>query len=463
MPRHWFIKSKRGVRGPVCSETLRTLAREGKLTPRHAVSRDGVKWYRAGKVRGLEFPLDSRQWYILTGRGKIGPVSLGRLARLAETARINSRTQISPNGDEWIRAKTHPKLRFYSVDLPRWLVQSSDWLAVDVHEGKQDADREDSRRHSLRELSKMALRGELLPTDLVSIDGQSWMKAKRIVGLNFAIRACRDDTVVSDSPKDVGPEEDRDEPAEAVPHDWMTVDQAAPAIWKLPIVAKPILYPMPPAPEPKPCPFETREYAFAQRFGDQWTLHRESNHHHGQTHVYEFSPSVSRGENRPMTTLVTSGLSDHRMTLPPGLNSPRVELVMYVDEARPEYVRLLHFLAQVPIQTGQPIGYGTTIGNGSPPRPIFQESLLDCYLFLVPPIESDFQIQEELRIQSDPVQLLWVMPITSSERRVVTEQGVQAFCALCDQHRDVGILVPGRHCYVTCNVPIQPLHPWKVV
>lgn len=151
---------------------------------------------------------------------------------------------------------------------------------------------------------------------------------------------------------------------------------------------------------------------------------------------------------RPFTTLVTSGMSDWAMDVPVGRRSPRAELVMYVDQMQRAYINLIRSLAQSVHQNNTWFGYGSTLTNGSPSQPIFAGSKLDAYTFLVPNVESDFRIHESVQIDSSPLQLLWVVPITMAEREVILSHGMSAFCHLCDNAGMSLTLDPFRACVV---------------
>ncbi|TWU08214.1 suppressor of fused domain protein [Stieleria varia] len=368
----------------------------------------------------------SRNWFIRTHHGRVGPVSLRRLIRYAATARIISRTAVSHDGKTWIKASELPELHFHSVDECRWQVESDDETT------EQDVD----APLSLRQLQRLARLGRLLPTHRVKAIGQDWMKAKRIFALKFT-----DPSIATADTKPEMAYHDADEQAiENVllqletGEDTDTLSERDRG--------------------------ETRRDEFVARFGV--IAHR----HDGLVPTpasdaspisvlqFEPRPGIDISGQRPFTTLVTDGMSDHLMSLPEGLNSPRVELMMYIDAdetlaARGLYSRMLSFLADVPRLSGRAIGYGSVIGNGTPPRPIFADSQLDAFVFLVPPIESDFQIQQTLRLGEHPVQLLWVMPITRAEREIIEGQGIAAFCSLCDRGGASCLLQPTRPCYAS--------------
>ena len=135
----------------------------------------------------------------------------------------------------------------------------------------------------------------------------------------------------------------------------------------------------PPVPQQPKGPAAVREKAYAKVFGADWTQDQDDDPEGPPINVYVFEPD----DDRDFATLVTGGLSNERMRTPKGAPYRRAELVLYVDEPTDEHVGLLRFLAQLPlIQETTWYGPGTTMTNGNPPRPIFDESDLDCFLFL---------------------------------------------------------------------------------
>jgi hypothetical protein len=110
---------------------------------------------------------------------------------------------------------------------------------------------------------------------------------------------------------------------------------------------------------------------------------------------------------------------------------------------------MLRFLAHLPHEHHTQLSYGSLISNGNPATPIFDKSVLDSYVFMIPNVPSDFQIHETLSIDDDPLQLLWVVPITCAERDYIAEHGMRQFCGLLDQNNHSMLLAPARRCYVS--------------
>ena len=138
--------------------------------------------------------------------------------------------------------------------------------------------------------------------------------------------------------------------------------------------------------------------------------------------------------------LITSGMSDRRMTLDAeaereAKNDPslrrRAELIWYVREPKAEYLSHLRWLAKFPFIDSTWLGFGHTIPLS---EPIFRGSKLTTSLFLTPIIAPEQAIAEELTIHGDPVELLVVHLLTNEEHRLKQESGVDAILDLFDDH-----------------------------
>lgn len=138
--------------------------------------------------------------------------------------------------------------------------------------------------------------------------------------------------------------------------------------------------------------------------------------------------------------LITSGMSDRRMTLDaeaereakedPSLRW-RAELVWYVREPKPEHLAHLRWLAKFPFIDSTWLGFGHTIPL---PEPIFRGSRLTTSLLLTPIIEPEQDIAEALTIDGDAVELLVVHLLTNDEHRLKQESGVDSILDLFDDN-----------------------------
>jgi hypothetical protein len=217
--------------------------------------------------------------------------------------------------------------------------------------------------------------------------------------------------------------------------------------------AAPAPPPLPPR-EPAGTPAEevdeviaAREQAYADLFGGAWTVNRGEEGDGPVIDVYTFRPAADR--ERDFYTLITGGMADERMRVPRGVEYKRAELVMYVQKPTDDHVNLLRWLATLPhVQETTWYGFGTTMNNGDPPRPIFDDSKLDCFLFLAPILEPDDSLPERFGLDEDPVALLWVVPITDAERHFIMDRELSDFLKLLDKKGHSHILDEGRRSYV---------------
>lgn len=253
---------------------------------------------------------------------------------------------------------------------------------------------------SSSKLRELVAAGKIKPASAISPDGRRWVRAETVKGISFPT-----------------PNEE--------PLDTAGPTFGFPEKSTLPLV-------------------EQREAAYSSRFGPYSEVFHELQPIIPHIDVYVHPPHG----DREFTTLVTGGMSDHPMPIPPGPCSPRVELLLYVTEPTEEYVSLLRFLAQLPYTQKTWYSYGSTMTNGQPPRPIFEGSVLDCYVFLPSIIETDHDICESVVIEEAPLQLLWVVPISSAERQLIMDQDIDAFYELLDRHDHPLVVDRTRKCYV---------------
>jgi hypothetical protein len=195
---------------------------------------------------------------------------------------------------------------------------------------------------------------------------------------------------------------------------------------------------------------DERERIFTKFFGKEFTVERDSDPDGPPIDVFIFEPGEdARGRERDFYTLVTSGLSDAPMRVPKGVPFRRAELILYVDKPTQQHVGVLRFLARLPlIQEKTWYSFGTTMTNGRPPQPIFEDSGLDCYFFLEPVYGRDNTVHEKLEIDGDPTTMLWVVPITKAECDLILDESIGEFLNLLDRKKHPYILDEGRPSYV---------------
>ncbi len=137
---------------------------------------------------------------------------------------------------------------------------------------------------------------------------------------------------------------------------------------------------------------------------------------------------------RPVRTLVTCGMSDRAMSVPAELSAPRyIELMMtlprawpFDDKARraPRWnwpLQQLRSIAAFPA-TGRWVGWGETIPNGTPPRPLGPHTKL-CGAVIVPSllVPQDFY---ELATAKHTVAFFSVLPLYREELALKETHGV---------------------------------------
>lgn len=187
-----------------------------------------------------------------------------------------------------------------------------------------------------------------------------------------------------------------------------------------------------------------REQAYGRYFGGEHTVSHELLPLVPHIDVYAFEPT----EERPFYTLITGGMSDLPQHAPEGMPVRRVELMLYVEEPKDEYINLLRWLAHLVHDQETWFSPGSTMTNGDPPRPIFEGSELNCYAYLAPPLEPDINFPEDVQIDGDPLFVLWVVPLTSAECNFLRENEDETFYELLEQNEHPVVLDPGRASYV---------------
>jgi len=150
------------------------------------------------------------------------------------------------------------------------------------------------------------------------------------------------------------------------------------------------------------------------------------------------------------STLVTSGMSDSPMPIPRKLEGPakRVELIFYCSEIKVEHVETLRWVAHFPHDQRTWVGVGHTIPNGNPPAPFWGSSILDTLLLIPPIITPDQRLPQELTLEGDAVEFLWVVPISSAECGLKLAKGWTSIMDLFDKHRHPPVFDPKRPSYV---------------
>lgn len=188
-----------------------------------------------------------------------------------------------------------------------------------------------------------------------------------------------------------------------------------------------------------------RESEYIQTFGEPLEVNHQLNPVVPHIDVYVFAPR----EPYDFYTLVTGGMSDRPMQTPSADTPRRCELVLYVEEPKPIYIKLLRYLASIPSEQDTWFSAGSTMTNGQPPQPIFEDSMLDCYVFLVPQLEGHNDLHTRLTIGDEGVFPLWVVPITQAECELIRDKGMQHFGIALSKNEHSLVLDESRQCYVS--------------
>lgn len=148
---------------------------------------------------------------------------------------------------------------------------------------------------------------------------------------------------------------------------------------------------------------------------------------------------VAPTSDRPVFTLVTSGMSERQM---PGDRCAELTIVLpptwpSIDSdefRRPEGhwpYKLLQDLAQLPHQFNTALWTGHTVPNGDPPTPYAPNTKL-CGALLVPPLIAPDGF-ETLRVRDREIQFLAVIPLHQDEMQLKLDKGLDALFDLMDE------------------------------
>lgn len=191
---------------------------------------------------------------------------------------------------------------------------------------------------------------------------------------------------------------------------------------------------------------KARDEVYRKRFGEAKQVFHELIPMIPHIDVMEYSRSSDTG---PVCTLVTSGMSDLPMNVPAKTDAPRrVELIFYCKEPRKEFADTMRWLAHFPHDQKTWLGAFHTIPNGNPPVPLWGTKSLDT-LFLLPSIvKKDTTLQDDLILDGDGAEFLWIVPITTTECQLKLKKGSEAVLDLLQQNRHPYIFDPNRGSYV---------------
>jgi hypothetical protein len=148
--------------------------------------------------------------------------------------------------------------------------------------------------------------------------------------------------------------------------------------------------------------------------------------------IHVIPPSKQSGRN--YFTLITSGMSDERMTLPKGIDKQyaRAEIIFYVanydsipyQTEKPWYVNDMFFFAHFPFKYKTWLAISHTLAMQNPPAPIVTDSLLTTAFFL-PPIFEPKEFVNHFKLGNEKVNFLWLTFLSDKETEYKLNNGYE--------------------------------------
>lgn len=141
-------------------------------------------------------------------------------------------------------------------------------------------------------------------------------------------------------------------------------------------------------------------------------------------------------DSRPYHTLITAGMSNVGMRVPPDVNAPhRIELMMTLpegwrpggdvaDERAHWPTRLLQSLSRWPREREGWLGWGHAVPNGDPPQPLAPHTAL-CGVIIAPSLLVPVAFYE-LNIDGERVVFYSAIPLYREELELHAREGMAA-------------------------------------
>lgn len=187
-----------------------------------------------------------------------------------------------------------------------------------------------------------------------------------------------------------------------------------------------------------------RAAVYQRRFGEAKQVYHEMPPFLPHIDVFEY---YRAGKDGQVCVLVTGGMSDLPMRVPEGKDAPRrLELIFYCSEPKREYAETMRLLARFPHDQKTWIGAFHTIPNGNPPAPLW-ETQMDTFFFLPPIVLKDQTLREDLVLDGDAVEFLWIAPLTKAECKLKLDKGSSAILDLFQKNRHPHVFNPERASY----------------
>jgi len=190
---------------------------------------------------------------------------------------------------------------------------------------------------------------------------------------------------------------------------------------------------------------EMRDKVYQRHFGEAKQVSHEIIPLLPHIDVVEYS---RESQGKQVCVLVTSGMSDLAMNVPSGAEAPRrIELIFYCTEPKREYIQTLRWLAHFPHDQKTWIGAFHTIPNGNP-APALWGTAMDTIFLLPPLVKKDQNLQQDLILDGDGVEFLWLVPLTNAECQLKLAKGASTILDLFQKNRHPYVFDPNRSSYV---------------
>ena len=121
------------------------------------------------------------------------------------------------------------------------------------------------------------------------------------------------------------------------------------------------------------------------------------------------------------------------------------ELIQYFESIEDEDIGWLLWLSCLPYFDNFVLGYGHTVSYS---EPLYKGSLLNNFLFLNTLLKTDRELLSDFSVAPYPVDMLWVVPITSAEYELKINEGLDSILDLLDANRHPVLLDKTRASYI---------------
>ena len=177
-------------------------------------------------------------------------------------------------------------------------------------------------------------------------------------------------------------------------------------------------------------------------------------------------------KERPYTFLVTTGMSERPMNVPPGAEawqyaelmvalpqSWKLDQTAFEDERNYWPVRWLKTLARFPHEYSTWLCDGHTIPAGNPAEPVCEGTQLNGFV-LLPPCLAGEKMQSVEITPTQTVNFWSLVPLYQEEMDFKLQKGVEALLKLFDRHGVTDLIDPQRINVVTGRKPNGAAKPW---